>query len=90
MITDALSRNSSVMLSHIHTAYVSLLLDMKILGVSLDCDGYGALIASFVVRLTLVDQIRGKQMQNKELVKEVHKIMKGEIGENFSITQIEY
>ena len=26
-------------------------------------------------------------MQGEELVKEVHKIMKGEIGENFSITQ---
>ena len=60
MITDALSRKSSVMLSHIHTAYVSLLLDMKILGVSLDCDGYGALIASFMIRSILVDQIRRK------------------------------
>ena len=26
-------------------------------------------------------------MQDEELVKEVHKIMKGEIGENLSITQ---
>ena len=29
------------------------------------------------------DQIRGKQMQDDELVKEVHKIMNGDIGENF-------
>ena len=42
------------------TAYVPLLLDMKTLGVSLDCDGYGALVASFVVRSTLIDQIKGK------------------------------
>ena len=34
-----------------------------------------------------MDQIKGKQMQNNELVKEVHKIMNGDIGENFQITQ---
>ena len=57
------------------------------MGISLDYDGYGALLASFVVRPTLIDQIRGKQMQDEELVKEVNKIVNGEIGENFSITQ---
>ena len=45
VIADALSRKSSVTLSHIRTAYMPLLLDMKILGVSLDYDGYGALVA---------------------------------------------
>ena len=42
-----------------------------------------------MVRPTSVDQIKGKQMQDEELVKKVHKIMNGEIGENFSITQDE-
>ena len=74
-------------MAHIHTTYVPLLLDLKTLEVSLDCDYNGALVASFVVRPTLVDQIRGKQMQDDELVKEVHKIMIGEIGKNFWITQ---
>ena len=74
-------------LTHIHTAYVPLLLDMKTLGINLDYNGYGALLASFVVRPMSVDQIKGKQMQDEELVKEVKKIMNGEIGENFSITQ---
>ena len=46
-------------LAHICTAYVLLLLDLKIMGISLDYDGCGALVASFIVRLTLVDQIRG-------------------------------
>ena len=87
VVVDALSRKSSVTLSHIYIAYELLLLDMKILGVNLDSDGYGALVASFMVRPTLVDQIKGKQMQDAKLVKKVHKIMKGEIGENFSITQ---
>ena len=60
---------------------------MKTIGINLDYDVYGALIASFVVRPMLVDQIKGKQMQNDELVKEVHKIMNVDIGENFWITQ---
>ena len=75
------------MLAHIRTVYVLLLLDMKTMGISLDYDGYGALITSFVVRLILVDQIKGKQIQDDELVREVRKIMNREIGESFSITQ---
>ena len=55
MVADALSRKFSVILAHIHTTYVPLLLDMKTLGVNLDYDGYGALIANFVVRSILVD-----------------------------------
>ena len=64
-----------------------MLLDLKTLEISLDCDHTGALVASFMVRSTLIDQIRGKQMQDDELVKKVHKIMNGEIGENFWITK---
>ena len=60
MVADTLSRESFVTLAHIHTAYIPLLLDMKTLGVSLDYDGYGALVANFVVKPTLVDQIKGK------------------------------
>ena len=69
-------------LAHIRTAYVPLLLDMKALGLNLDYDGYRALLASFMVRPSLVEQIRGKQMQDEELAKEVNKIMKGEV-ENY-------
>ena len=86
VIADVLSLKSFVTLAHIHTAYVLLLLDMRTLGIRLDYDGYGALLASFVVRPTLVDQIKGKQISDEELVNEVHKIMNGEIGKNFSIT----
>ena len=78
---------SSVTLVHICTTCVPLLLEMKTLGVSLDYDGHGALVTNFVVRPTLVDQIRGNQMQDDELIKEVHKIMNGDFGENFWITQ---
>ena len=40
-----------------------------------------------MVRPTLIDQIRDKQMQDNELVMEVQKIMNEEIKENFMITQ---
>ena len=63
-----------------------LLLDMKALRINLDYDGHGALLENFVVRLSSVDQIREKQIQDEKLVKEVQKIIDGEISENFSIT----
>ena len=62
VVADALSQKSLVTLAHIRTANVPLLLDLKTLRVSLDCDYNGALVVSFVVRATLADQIRGKQM----------------------------
>ena len=62
VVANTLSRKSFVTLAHIRTTYVPLLLDMKTLGISLDYDGYGVLLASFVVRPTLIDQIRGKQI----------------------------
>ena len=86
VVADVLSRKSFVTLAHIHTVYVPLFLDMKALGLNLDYDGYGALLANFVVRPSLADQIKGKQMQDEELVKEVNKIMSGEVGENLSIS----
>ena len=87
VVANALSRKSFVTLTHIRTAYVPLLIDMKALRINLDYDGHGALLENFVVRSFLVEQIRGKQMQDEKLVKEVEKIMNGEISENFDITR---
>ena len=86
VVVDALSQKSLVTLAHICTTYVPLLLDLKTLGITLDYDYYRALVANFMVRLTLIDQIRGKKMQDNDLVKKVQKIMNGEIRENFVIT----
>ena len=72
VVADALGQKSSVTLAHIRTAYVPLLLDLKTLGINLDYDYSSALVANFVVRPTLIGQIRGKQMQDDELVREVH------------------
>ena len=60
VVADALSQKSSVTLVHIRTAYVPLLLDLKTLGINLDCDYQRAVVANFVVRPTLIDQIKGK------------------------------
>ena len=87
VVADALSRKSSVTLAYICTAYVPLLVDMKALRINLDYDDSGALLANFVVRPSLVDQIRVNQMQDEKLVKEVQKIINGEVNENFSITE---
>ena len=46
-------------------------MEMKTLGLDLNYDGYGALIASFMVRPFLVDQIKGRQMQDEKLVIEI-------------------
>ena len=54
-MADALSQKSSVALTHIRTAYVPLLLDLKTLGINLGCDYHGALVANFMVRPTLID-----------------------------------
>ena len=85
VMVDTLSQKSSPILAHICTTYVPLLLDLKTLGINLDYDYNGALVAKFLVRPTLIDHIRGKQMQDNDLVRQVQ-IMNGKIGENF-ITQ---
>ena len=50
VVADALSQKSFVTLAYIRIVYVPLLLDMKVLRLNLDYDGYRALLASFVVR----------------------------------------
>ena len=49
VVADALSQKSSMTFAHIRIAYVPLLLDLKTIGISLDYDYNGALVASFVV-----------------------------------------
>ena len=71
MVADALSWKSSTTLAYIRTAYAPLLTDMKVLRINLDYDDLGALLANFVVRPSLVDQIRVSQMQDEKLVKEI-------------------
>ena len=55
VVMDALSQKSSTTLAYIHTTYVPFLLDLKTLGIPLDCDYQRALVANFVVKPTLID-----------------------------------
>ena len=71
VVADALSQKSSTSLSYIRTAYVPILMEMRTLGLDLSYDGYGVLQTSFVVRPSLVDQIRERQMQDEKLVIEI-------------------
>ena len=71
VVADVLSQKSFVTLANIRTTYVLLLLDLKTLRINLDRDYNGASVANFVVRPTLIDQIRDKQMQDNDLVRKV-------------------
>ena len=62
VVANALSQKSSTTLAYIRTAYMPLLLDLKTLGITLDYDYNGVLVANFVIKLTLIDHIRDKQM----------------------------
>ena len=55
VVADALSQKISITLAYIRIAFMPLLLDLKTLGIILDYDYNGALVASFVVRPTLID-----------------------------------
>ena len=71
VVVDALSQKSLATLAHIRTTYVPVLLDLKTLGITLYCDYNGVLVDNFVVRSTLIDQIKDKRMQDSDMVKEV-------------------
>ena len=60
LINTRLALNKLVISFNVEIYIISM--DIKTLEISLDYDDFGALLASFVVRPTLVDQIRGKQM----------------------------
>ena len=62
VVADALNWKCFATIAYICTVYVPLLIDMKTLRINLYYDGHGALLANFVVRSSLVEQIRGKQM----------------------------
>ena len=62
VVADALSQKSSTFLAYIRTTYVSILMEMRTLRLDLGYNGCGALLASSMVRPSLVDQIRGRQM----------------------------
>ena len=57
VVADALSRRPESSLSHMRSGYLPLLVDLRALGVILEAEDLGALLATFHVRPLLVDQI---------------------------------
>ena len=47
MVADALSRKSSNSIAHLRVKYMPLLIELRSLGVELNVENYGALIANF-------------------------------------------
>ena len=68
-IEDSLSRRPESSLSHMRSGYLPLLMDLRTLGVILEVEDSGALLATFYVRTLLVDQIRVGQLQEPQMIK---------------------
>ena len=77
MVADALSRKSSNSIAHLRVKYVPLLIELRSLGVELNADNHGALIANFRVRPTLIDKVHQMQAQDPQLMKLKKHVQKG-------------
>ena len=77
VVEDALSRRPESSLSHMRSGYLPLLVDLRALGVILEVDDSGALLATFHVRPLLVDQILVGQSQDPQMIKLKEEIEKG-------------
>ncbi|WRX12726.1 Reverse transcriptase/retrotransposon-derived protein [Theobroma cacao] len=80
-VADALSHKSSSSLVTLRSSYFSMLLEMKSLGIQLNNGKDGTLLASFVVRPSLLNQIRELQKFDDWLKQEVQKLQDGETSE---------
>ena len=69
VVADALSRRPESSLSHMRSGYLPLLVDLRALGVILEAEDSGALLATFHVRPLLVDQILAWQSQDPQMIK---------------------
>ena len=81
VVADALSRRPESSLSHMGSGYLLLLADLRALGVILEVEDSGALLATFHVRPLLVDQILVGQSQDPQMIKLKEKIEKGKKAE---------
>ena len=77
VVAEALSRRLESSLSHMRSGYLPLLVDLRALGVILEAEDSGALLATFHVRPLLVDQIRAGQLQDPHMIKLKEEIEKG-------------
>ncbi|WRX13585.1 Reverse transcriptase domain - like 10 [Theobroma cacao] len=81
VVADALSRKSSSPLAALQSYYLPALLEMKSLGVQLRNGEDGSLLANFIVRPSLLNQIKDIQRSDDELRKEIQKLTDGGVSE---------
>ena len=77
VVADALSRRPESSLSHMRSCYLPLLVDLRALGVILEVEDSGTLLATFHVKPLLVDQILVGQSQDPQMIKLKEEIEKG-------------
>ena len=69
IVADALRRKPKGSYAYLQTVYLSLLIELRSLGVQLQVVDPGTLLASFYVCPLLVDQIKEGQKQISEMIK---------------------
>ena len=84
VVVDALSRKPSSSLAQLKAEYLTMLVELRSMGVSLETAESGTLVAAFHVRPVLVDRVRDLQAQDPYLMKLRSKIEAGQQS-NFTL-----
>ena len=69
VVADALSHKPEGSYAYLQKVYLPLLIELRSLGVQLQVDDTGTLLASLYVRPLLVDQIKEGQKQVSKMIK---------------------
>ena len=78
VVADALSRKPSSSLAQLKEKYLTMLVELRSMGVSLETAESGTLVAAFHVRPVLVDRVTDLQAQDLYLKKLRNKIEAGQ------------
>ena len=84
VVADALSRKPSSSLAQLKAEYLTMLVELRSMGVILETAESGTLVAAFHVRPVLVDRVRDLQPQDPYLMKLRSKIDAGQHS-NFTL-----
>ena len=77
VVADALSRKPSSSLAQLKAEYLTMLVELRSMGISLETAESGTLVAAFHVRPVLVERVRDLQAQDPYLMKLRSKIEAG-------------
>ena len=81
VVVDALSRRPMSSLSHLRAVHIPRLIELRSLGVGLELIDSEVLLATFHVRLVLIDKIRELQIQDPQIVKLRGEVESGQRGD---------